>query len=170
MRLKLSAVLLLLAFTSGCTNIIYQGQGFYLDQQEQEKQVVLQWKAQKYYIPFIPNKVEYGSVSLQAECIDDLLLDHVNHEQHGLIFLERPNDFSLAQGSPEIRIDNYIVCAQLQGGISLADMSIGDELEFLVYCEAKDEDSPILPVNLDGYGLQVLEMKSEPESNMQCSN
>lgn len=154
-------VILVVLFLSGCTSVIYQGRGHYPANQPQSKEVMLQWKAQKYYIPFFTNQVDYGSVSVQAEKIPDLFLDYENHQEYGLVFKERRQDFRLIDQAPEIRIGNYIVCAKLKDRKTLDDVQDRDVVTMLVFCEPKPGAPEIVPPTLEGYKLDIMESKKE---------
>lgn len=157
----------LIVAVAGCSTVQYQGHGQYSDASQQSREVLLQWEAQIYYIPFIDADVDYGSVSLQAECISDVLLDHRNDEEHGLVFVERPQDYRLAPGAPDFRIGNFLVCAKLKESQSLEQAGQSDSVDLLVFCESKD-GLDTLPTNLDGYALEIIE--AQAESTLLCPN
>lgn len=149
----ISAGLVLL--TTGCANHNFEGTGNYVDENGAEKKVVLAYKAQVYYIPFVNSEVDYGSISLKAQCIDNDLLDGKNNDEHGLVFLERPQQYKLAEGAPSIRVGNYRVCAQLKSGESLEQINSGDTVTLSTYCQAKNNNPAIIPANVEGYMLTV---------------
>lgn len=142
-----------LIVASGCSTVLYRANGEYIDDGE-SRRILLQWQAQKYHIPFSSATVDYGSVSLQAECIVDTFLDHHNDPDLGLIFLELPQDYNLVDGAPELRTGNYIVCAKLDGNQSIEDLISAETVELLVLCESRSNASS-LPASLEGYVLTV---------------
>lgn len=150
----------LLVAVAGCSTVQFQGHGQYTDANQQSRAILLQWEAQKYYIPFIEADIDYGSVSLQAECIPDALLDRRNDEEHGLVFVERTQDFQTVPGAPDIRIGNYLVCAKLKDGQALEQLGQSDNVDLLVYCESKF-GLETLPTNLEGYSLEISEVQEE---------
>lgn len=150
----------LVAVLAGCSTVLYQGHGQYADPDGKSGAILLEWKAQKYYFPFVDADVDYGSVSLQAECKPDIFLDDKEHAEHGLVFVERPQDYRLVPGAPDIRIGNFLVCAKLKGGQSLEQAGRTERIDLQVLCEAKS-GLETLPANLDGYGLAVAEARTE---------
>lgn len=150
--LILAALVLL---TSACANQTFQGTGKYKDETGAEKKVLLEYKAQVYYIPLVDSQVDYGSISLKAQCISNDLLDGKNNKEHGLVFLERPQQFKLIEGAPNLRLNNFIVCAKLKNGDSLEGVSSGDTITLATYCEAKNDNTPIIPANIEGYVLAI---------------
>ena len=155
----------LITALAGCSTVQYQGRGHYTDPGQQSRQILLQWEAQEYYIPFIDAEVDYGSVSLQAECVPDIFLDRRDHEEHGMVFVERPQQYRLAPGAPDIRIGNFLVCAKLKGSQSLEQAGQSDSVDLLMFCESK-EGLTTLPANLDGYALAITE--GQAESTLLC--
>lgn len=154
---------LVLAFVgTGCTTALYQARGTYAADTEPSRELMLQWEVQDYFIPFVANDVDYGSVSLQAECVLDVFLDSETDPEHGgLIFKERPRDFDLAEGAPRIEVDNFIVCAKLGEEQSLAELDPGDTVALEVLCENRSSGANSLPARPDGYALTVVEGESE---------
>jgi hypothetical protein len=152
----LLACLCLTVLTTGCSTVLYQASGTYEDDESLDREILLQWKAQKYYIPFVNADVDYGSVSLQAECLPDVLLDHKNSEEHGFVFVERPNDYSLADGAPDHRIGNNRICAKFDGNLSIEQLSKDDETRLQILCEPRFP-APFLAPNLVGYMLTITE-------------
>jgi hypothetical protein len=150
------AALCLAIATTGCTTVLYQASGSYEDADSENREILLQWSAQKYYIPFVNPDVDYGSVSLQAECLADVFLDHKVSGEHGFVLVERPNDFSPADGAPDIRIDNFLVCAKFDGGPSIEELSKADTARLQILCEPKFP-APFLAPNLSGYPLTIAE-------------
>lgn len=146
-------------FASGCSTVLYQASGTYQDEAAQDREILVQWSAQKYYIPFVNADVDYGSVSLQAECLADVLLDHRDSEDLGFVFVERPNDFSLAEGAPDHRIGNFRVCAMFDGGPSMEEISKEDATSLLVFCEPRFP-GPFLAPSLSGYQLTIDEVEA----------
>ena len=150
-----SAVLVgALAFVTACSTVLYQADGQYTDDQNQSRKILLQWKAQIYYIPFVDADVDYGSVSLQAECLPDVFLDSRSNEQTGFVFVERPQDFKLAPGSPETRMGNFLVCASLASKRPISELSAADQARLQVLCEPKF-NIPFLPPSQSGYELEI---------------
>lgn len=165
-RLRSILLVSLITALAGCSTVPYRGTGHYTDSDQKSRQILLQWEAQKYYIPFMDADVDYGSVSLQAECKPDVLLDHRNHEEHGMVFVERPQQYKLAPGAPDIRIDNFLVCAKLKGSQSLEQAGQSGSVDLLVLCESKD-GLATLPPTLDGYPLKISE--GQAESTLLCA-
>jgi hypothetical protein len=153
------AALCLLILTTGCSTVLYQASGSYEDAASEDREILLQWSAQKYYIPFVNPDVDYGSVSLQAECLADVFLDHKNDREHGFVFVERPNDFSPSEGAPEIRIDDFLVCAKFGGGPSIEELSTADTAKLQILCEPKFP-APFLAPSLTGYSLTIAQGKT----------
>lgn len=153
---RLGVVIITAILFSGCSSISYKAEGKYMPEENIERTLLLQWKAQKYYIPFMNNEVDYGSVSFQEECRKNTLLDHEINKDYGLIFKERPQDFKVVESAERIRLGNYIVCAKLKNNSSLDTVKEGN-ISFQILCEAKSGVPPITPVNLDGYKLKVRE-------------
>lgn len=161
-QLESFILLLVLAFAgTGCTTTLYQARGTYSADTEPSRELMLQWEAQDYFIPFVADDVDYGSVSLQAECVLDVFLDFENHPEHGLIFKERPRDFNLAEGAPKIEVGNFIVCAKLGEGQSLAELDHGDTVALEILCESRLSGTSSLPSRPEGYALTVAEGESE---------
>lgn len=159
--------LLVLAFAgTGCTTVLYQARGTYTDDAESSRELMLQWEAQDYFIPFLADDVDYGSASLQAECVLDVFLDFENHPEHGLIFKERPRDFELVENAPRIEVGNFIVCAKLGSGQSLAELEPGETVELQVFCERRAGPESTLPASVGGYRLVVIE--AETETTLGC--
>jgi len=161
MMKRILFALIIVFSIAGCTNAIYQGRGSFQDEMGNSRTVLLQWKAQKYYIPFIKKDVDYGSLSLQAECIDNLLLDYENNKEYGLVFKERPQFYKLIEGAPNIRLGNFIVCAKLNDNRRLGELHENDLTRLGVFCEAKPGEPAILPPNIEGYPLQIAEGDKE---------
>lgn len=161
MKYKIFIALLIAFLVSGCSTKIYQAKGEYQDSSGVDRSVLIQWKAQKYYLPLVAPDVDYGSVSFQAECIRDVFLDHVNHTQYGLIFKERIQEFRRVENAPKINVGNYIVCAKLKENKSLSDIAVGDDVRLQVLCEAKSTTTPMLRADLDGYVLRAREVDKE---------
>jgi len=146
----------LLLLTTGCATVLYQASGSYTDDSATSREILLQWKAQKYYIPFVEADVDYGSVSLQAECLQDVLLDHRSDAEHGFVFVELPQEFGLADGAPDYRIGNFRICATFDGGPSIEEISKADQTSLQILCESRF-DAPFLASNLNGYPLTITE-------------
>lgn len=159
------ALVLVIAGT-GCTTALYQARGTYTGDTQPARELMLQWEAQEYLIPFVTDDVDYGSVSLQAECVLDVFLDFENHPELGLIFKERSGDFRLVEDAPEIPVGNFIVCAKLAEGQSLADLDPGDTVQLQVFCESRFDSGSSLPASLDGHKLDVA--KAETETTLGC--
>ena len=159
-HLPLVAITSLLLFTSACSTVQYQANGEYVDDQTRSRRILMQWEAQKYYIPFVDADVDYGSVSLQVECLADVFLDHRNDENQGFVFVERSQFFRLAAGAPDVRIDNFLVCASFVDNRSIEELSDAYEARLLVLCESKTE-IPFLPPSLTGYALSIEQGKTE---------
>jgi len=160
-NLKLFITLCFSLLLSACSTQIYQAMGKYEDGSGIDRRVLIQWKAQKYYIPLVSPEIDYGSVSFQAECIQDVFLDHDNHTEFGLIFKERAQEFRRIENAPIINVGNYIVCAKLKNNESLSDIKVGDDVKLEVLCEAKSTLTPMLQANLDGYQLKTSEVDTE---------
>jgi len=149
-----------LLFLSGCSTVLYQASGHYEDEDAQTREILLQWQAQKYHIPFVKAEVDYGSVSLQAECLPDVFLDHRSDAEHGFVFVERRQDYSLAEGAPDIMIGNFRVCAMFDGNPSIEDMSKTGDTALQILCEPRFDDA-FLASNLIGYPLSIAEGESQ---------
>ena len=156
-RIALAAIFV---FAGGCSTVLYQATGQYEDENAQPREILLQWQSQKYYIPFVNADVDYGSVSLQAECLQDVFLDRRSDEEHGFVFVELPQDFSLAEGAPDIRIGNFRVCAKFDGGPSIEDLGKADETALQILCESRF-DATFLASNLTGYPLTITRGESQ---------
>ena len=161
--LKLVVVGSWLLLLTSCSTVLYQASGHYVDDKAKSREILMQWEAQKYYIPFVD--ANYGSVSLQAECMQDVFLDFRDNEEYGFIFIERVQDFGLATGAPDLRVDNFRVCVKSKGNRSMEEISNADDVELLVFCEPKVGDS-FLPTNLDGYSLSIAQ--GESEETLEC--
>jgi hypothetical protein len=151
-----------LLLISACSTVLYQANGEYIDEHNKNRRILVQWEAQKYYIPFVDADVDYGSTSLQVECLSDVFLDSKSDEEQGFIFVERPQDFRLAGDSPEIRIGNFLVCASFVSKLPINELSVADNARLQVLCESKF-DIPFLPPSLVGYELSIdqAEIKEE---------
>lgn len=154
MQAILPALIALLLF-AGCASVTFEGRGHYLTEQKRERELLLQWKAQTYYIPFLTDRVDYGSFSFQEACRPNILQDRVTEGGMGLAFKERPQDFRLVEGAPRIEVGHFIVCARTKDGTPVEKIRAGDILLFQVLCEAKPGMAAITPANLDGYVLKV---------------
>lgn len=152
-----------LVFMTACSTALYQGNGEYVDEQNKSRRILVQWEAQKYYIPFIDADVDYGSSSLQVECLPDVFLDSKSDEKHGFVFVERRQDFRLATGSPEISIGNFLVCARFDSKKPIDELSIADKARLQVLCESKFS-VPFLPPNLTGYELSIDQVDKKEET------
>ena len=161
MMKRILFALIIVFAVAGCTNAIYQGRGSFQDEMGNNRTVLLQWKAQKYYIPFIKKDVDYGSVSLQAECIENLMLDYENNKEYGLVFKERAQFYNLVEGAPDIKLGNFIVCAKLTDSRELGKLGENDLTRLGVFCVAKQGEPAILPPNIEGYPLQIAEGDEE---------
>jgi len=165
--LKLAVVTGSLLLFAGCSSVHYQASGVYTDDQAQSRKILMQWEAQEYYIPFVEAEVDYGSISLQAECMQDVFLDFRDDEKYGFIFVERAQFFKAAAGAPELRVDNYLVCARFEGNRSIEEISGADNVQLLVLCESKAGDS-FLPPKVDGYSLSI--RPGETEETLLCGS
>ena len=154
-----------LTLVTACSTVLYQANGEYIDEQDRSRRILMQWEAQKYYIPFVNADVDTGSVSLQAECLPDVLLDFRDDEAQGFVFVERPQFFKLAAGSADVRIGNFLVCASFAGKQSIEELSDTEEARLLVLCEPKAGE-PFLPPNLAGYPLRI--EQAETEETLLC--
>jgi hypothetical protein len=159
-RATLVGTLLLM---SACSTVLYQANGEYTDEQNRSRRILVQWEAQKYYIPFVDADVDYGSTSLQVECLPDVFVDSRSDAKQGFVFVERPQDFRLAAGAPEDRIGNFLVCARFMGNVSIDELSAADKARLLVLCESKF-NIPFLPPSLAGYELSVDQADGEEET------
>lgn len=155
-RLVFVCTVLLLA--GGCSTVLYQGTGSYSDDEGVPREILLQWSAQKYFL--FPNRVDYGSVSLQAECVDDVFLDHRNDPTYGFIFVERPQDYRPAPGAPTLRLGNDLICAHMSDNRQLRRINRRTGARLVVLCESRTGASS-LPPNLNGYVLTVDEGESQ---------
>lgn len=162
---RLVALVSLAILTSGCSTVLYQASGTYEDADSQNREILLQWSAQKYYIPGVNADVDYGSVSLQAECMPDVLLDHKNDDELGFVFVELPQDYSLADGAPDHRIENFRVCAMFDGEPSIEELSKADDARLQILCEPRFP-SPFLAPDLVGYRLTINE--GETTRTLEC--
>lgn len=162
---RLFALVALAILTTGCSTVLYQASGTYEDADSRDREILLQWSAQKYYIPGVNADVDYGSVSLQAECIPDVLLDHRDDAELGFVFVERTQDYSLADGAPDHRIGNFRVCAMFDGAPSIEDLSEADEARLQVLCEPRFA-SPFLAPDLVGYPITIDE--GETTRTLEC--
>ena len=158
-RVRALACTASLVLVTGCSTVLYQANGEYFDGGT-SRRILLQWEAQEYHIPFVDANVDYGSVSLQAECVADVLLDRRDDPDLGLIFLELPQYFRLVPGAPELRVGNYLVCAKLDEEQSIEDAIGAESVQLLVLCESRTND-PFLPASLAGYALSVSSHGSE---------
>ena len=148
------------ASSAGCTTALYQASGEYVDADSHSREILLQWKAQKYYIPFVNAEVDHGSISLQAECMPDVLLDHKNSKAYGLVFVERLQDYRLAPGAADYRLGNYRVCAMFDERPPIEVIGKSPEVDLLILCESK-HNVPFLTANESGYPLTIAEGKEE---------
>jgi hypothetical protein len=156
-----------LVLMTACSTVLYQANGEYIDDQNKARRIMVQWKAQEYHLPFIDADVDYGSSSLQVECLPDVFLDSRSDEKLGFVFVERPQEFRLAAGSPEKRIGNFLVCASFKSNQPIDELSIADKARLQVLCESKF-DTPFLPPNLAGYELSI-DQVAEKEETLTCS-
>ena len=152
-RFTTLAILALLAILTGCSTVLYQANGEYIEG-ESSRRILLQWEAQRYHIPFIDTAVDYGSVSLQVECMEDLLLDHKSDPNLGLVFLELPQDYRLVVDAPELRAGNHLICAKLNDNQSIEDLIGAETVKLLILCESRF-NSLFIPASLEGYSLNV---------------
>ena len=166
MILKQFTIASLLIILSACSQQIYQGRGQYTDSTDTQREILLQWKAQTYHLPFMSNEVDYGSVSLQVTCLKGGLLDYENHPQLGLVFKERSQKFTLANNENRINVGNFIVCAKLQNNKSLAELNPGDDVMLETYCTAKNQNNPIIEARPKGYLLSI--NASDSEDTIDC--
>jgi hypothetical protein len=104
-------------------------------------------------------------VSLQAECLADVLLDHKNSEEHGFVFVERPNDYALADDAPDYRIENDRICAMFDGNPSIEQLSKDDQTKLQILCKPRFP-ATFLPPNLVGYPLAIAE--GEAVRKLEC--
>jgi hypothetical protein len=102
---------------------------------------------------------------LQTECIQNVFLDFRDDEKYSFVFVERAQFFRLATGAPDLRIDNFLVCAKFEGDPSIEDISGDDDVQLLVLCESKAGDS-FLPPKLSGYSLSI--RPGETEETLHC--
>ena len=163
--LRRTLLLIWLISVAGCSTALYQASGEYIDSESRSREILLQWKAQKYYIPFVETDVDYGSISLQAECMEDVLMDHRNEEELGLVFVERPQEFRLAPGAPNYRLGNYRVCAMFEGSPSIELIIKSDQVDLLILCESK-HNVPFIAATEGGYPLSISE--GEEERTLLC--
>ena len=162
---KMHAAIVLLIFICACSRVTYQGRGVYMTEENKERELLLQWKAQKYYIPFMSNRIDYGSYSFQEECRKNILQDPVEGDQYGFAFKERPQNFTVVAGTP-IKAGNHIICAKTKNNVPLEDIGAGDTILFQILCEARGGMLPITPANVEGYPLKVSE--SEGIQMLEC--
>jgi hypothetical protein len=163
-RATLAGTLLLMA---ACSTVLYQANGEYVDEQNQSRRILVQWEAQKYYIPFVDADVDYGSASLQVECMPDVFLDRKSNEEEGFVFVERAQEFKLVAGAPEIRIGNFLVCARFESKRSIEELSVADKARLQVLCESR-HNIPFLPPSLEGYQLNI-DQPDKKEETLTCS-
>ena len=168
MNIKAFIIIVFSLLVVACSTKQYHAAGQYTDATGADRKIILQWKSQEYYFPLVEAEVDYGSVSLQAECLNNVLLDYENHAQYGLVFKERVQDFQLVENAPIIKIGNYIVCAKLKKGMQLKDMLLGDAVILDVYCESKFSDTPSLQANLNGYHLVIKEGETKKQESLDC--
>ncbi len=157
LRMQIAVVALILI--SGCSSVNYQGRGAYMTKENKERELLLQWKAQKYYIPFMSNDIDYGSYSFQEECRPNVLQDRVEGDKYGFAFKEREQNFTVVAGSP-IKVGNHIICAKTKDDVPLGDIKAGDTILFQILCESR-RGAPITPANMEGYPLAVTESTKE---------
>jgi len=165
--LKLAVVTGSLLLLAGCSSSLYQASGVYTDDQAHSRKILMQWEAQEYYIPFVEAKVDYGSISLQAECMQDVFLDYRDDEKYGFIFVERANFFKPAMGVPELHVDNFLVCAKFEGNRSIEEISGADNVRLFVLCESTAGNS-FLPPKLSGYSLSI--RPGETKETLHCGS
>lgn len=162
---KIQTAIVLLIFIGGCSGVTYQARGEYMTEENKERELLLQWKAQKYYIPFMSNRIDYGSYSFQEECRKNILQDRVEGDQYGFAFKERPQNFTVVAGTP-IKAGNHIICAKTKNDVPIGDIKAGDTILFQILCEARGGMPPITPANGEGYPLKVSE--SEGIQTLEC--
>ena len=138
---------------SGCSTSIYHGKGDYVDSAGKNREILLEWMAQDYWL--LDNDVDYGSISLQVECMNDVLLDGTVTQEYGLVFKERSQDFTVVLPMQKIKINNFIICAKFGDKGTLEELDEGDTENLEVYCKAKPGVGEMLPVNQVGYTLSI---------------
>jgi len=162
MLFKMQITVVVVLLISGCSSVSYQARGVYNTEENKERELLLQWKAQKYYIPFLGNDIDYGSYSFQEECRPNVLQDTVDGDQYGFAFKERGQNFTVISGTP-IQVGNHIICAKTKDDMTLSEIKSGDELLFEVLCKAR-RMAPITPAGI--YTLKVTE--SEEAGKLEC--
>ena len=154
--IKIISIASLLGVMTACSNHTFQGHGQYVDAAGVNRDIVLEYKTQVYYIPFVENDI--GSVSLTAECLKNSLQDSEINETYGLIFKESTQDFTWAVAQPKIKVGRHLICAKLKNEKALLTATVGNKVVLQTFCEAKNSALPILPVNEQGYTLVIKEV------------
>ncbi len=145
----------LIFLTAACSNQTFKGQGQYVDASGVSRAIVLQYTAQVYHIPFLNADVDYGSISLRAECLTSSLLDSKIDPELGLVFTESTQNFTWVGKQDKIKIGHHLVCAKLENSQAIFTAKAGDSLVLQTFCKAKNSAVPILPANPKGYTLVI---------------
>jgi hypothetical protein len=157
-QVTLIAMASLLTLMSACSNQSFKGEGQYLDASGKKRNISLEYKAKVYYIPFINADVDYGSISLTAECLTNSLRDTKVDKQFGLVFIEPTQYFEWGSKQPKLKIGRHLVCAKFINNHAISTAGNGDNVRLQTFCSAKSPSQIILPVNDQGYNLVIKEI------------